>query len=209
MARKLLELNCKCVACGRLFHRKTSKIMNRTFCSRTCFNSSLRPEVLCLNCGKKFRGKNFFKFCSFECVQKWRLKHLKGSLGPWVCPQCYKTFSKYFAPQNEHPFHFCSPKCRYQWMQRERHHNWRRGVSRQPYSFNFDEKLKLAIKERDDFQCQLCYSSINLVIHHINYNKLDSSEENLLTLCNSCNSKVNYNRHFWEQYFGRQLDEAS
>ena len=33
-----------------------------------------------------------------------------------------------------------------------------------------------------------------LAIHHIDYNKKNNKEENLITLCRSCNVKVNFNR---------------
>ena len=43
-----------------------------------------------------------------------------------------------------------------------------------------------------------------IACHHINYNKLDNRPENLLTLCLSCNTKVNQNREEWQAYFERR-----
>lgn len=40
-----------------------------------------------------------------------------------------------------------------------------------------------------------------MVVHHIDYNKQNNNPENLITLCNRCNSKVNFNREYWTQYF--------
>jgi len=40
-----------------------------------------------------------------------------------------------------------------------------------------------------------------ILIHHIDYDKQNCNENNLITVCNSCNSKVNYNRDYWFVYF--------
>lgn len=40
-----------------------------------------------------------------------------------------------------------------------------------------------------------------LSIHHINYVKKNCLPDNLISLCRSCNSKVNTNRNIWERYF--------
>jgi len=41
----------------------------------------------------------------------------------------------------------------------------------------------------------------NLCVHHINYDKDDLFEFNLVTLCRSCNGKVNSRRDMWRDYF--------
>jgi len=79
--------------------------------------------------------------------------------------------------------------------------NWRGGVSYEPYSYEFNNKLKNYIREKFNHICQLCFKSANIP-HHINYNKKDNREENFILLCVSCNSKVNYNREHWIKYFG-------
>ena len=84
--------------------------------------------------------------------------------------------------------------------------NWQGGISKLPYSFDFDENLKEKIRKRDNNRCQLCgktekENKRRLAPHHINYIKIESKEENLITLCISCNSKVNFNRGFWTGFF--------
>ena len=85
----------------------------------------------------------------------------------------------------------------------EKNGAWRGGVSKLPYSFGFNENLKEKIKARDGHICQLCDCSnpSKLVIHHINYDKLNLDENQLITLCRSCNVKVNTNRDYWTDYF--------
>jgi len=80
---------------------------------------------------------------------------------------------------------------------------WRGGISRMPYDFNFNKILKTEIKERDNFECQICNKHNNntpqgLFVHHIDYNKLNSKKDNLISLCGNCHSKTNYNRHYWK-----------
>jgi hypothetical protein len=36
-----------------------------------------------------------------------------------------------------------------------------------------------------------------LTIHHIDYNKQNCNEENLITLCKGCNTRANYNKDYW------------
>ena len=83
---------------------------------------------------------------------------------------------------------------------------WNNGSSFKPYSIKFTKQLKLKIRIRDGYKCQLCgiteiEHAKNLSIHHINYNKLNCKKSNLITLCRICNSKVNANRKYWKKYF--------
>jgi hypothetical protein len=84
--------------------------------------------------------------------------------------------------------------------------NWQGGKSFEPYSKEWKRILKENIRKRDKYTCQLC--KINekklkrrLCIHHINYNKKDCSENNLISLCLRCHMKTNYNRKEWIIYF--------
>lgn len=88
---------------------------------------------------------------------------------------------------------------------KENHPNWKGGTSFEPYSPDWDETLKSKIKTRDNNECQNhnCKSIkiIQLHVHHIDYNKKNCSESNLITLCVSCHSKTNYNRKYWEKFY--------
>lgn len=89
----------------------------------------------------------------------------------------------------------------------ENNPNWRGGISSLPYCFKFNNNLKEYIRNRDNYTCQLCekvQSKIKLSIHHIHYDK-ENCNPDLITLCGSCNSRVNFNRDYWEQYFMRLL----
>jgi len=102
----------------------------------------------------------------------------------------------------------CSPQTEFKkgnipWMKGRvgnKHPNWKGGISFEPYSIDWTETLKRSIRERDHYICQLCYQYGNCV-HHIDYDKKNCNPVNLITLCGSCNVRVNYNREYWISYF--------
>lgn len=77
---------------------------------------------------------------------------------------------------------------------------WKGGISFEPYTPQFNIKLKRLIRDRDGHKCKVCCKLGNTV-HHINYNKKDCRPENLITLCSSCHGKTNNNRKKWEEFF--------
>jgi len=88
--------------------------------------------------------------------------------------------------------------------------NWQGGVSFFPYSTEFTNKLKLKIRRRDNFTCKCCKITEKehvkkfkklLSIHHIDYNKFNCKEPNLIAVCGSCNTKANSNRDYWFAYY--------
>jgi len=98
---------------------------------------------------------------------------------------------------------------------KEKHSNWKGGISCLPYALDFNKCLKNKIKERDNYKCMCCGVhniegvKVKLCIHHIDYNKLNSNDKNLITLCYSCNSKVNFNREYWNTIFNGIMIERS
>ena len=81
----------------------------------------------------------------------------------------------------------------------DKHPQWRGGISFVPYSPEFNGILKKKVKKRDGFFCQLCGEEEQLCIHHIDYNKMNSNPQNLITLCRACNSRLNINREEWQE----------
>lgn len=74
----------------------------------------------------------------------------------------------------------------------------------------FSEELKNIVKTRDNFNCQMCginedehLKSVGYIlsVHHIDYDKKNNKEYNLITLCHSCHTKTNYNRSMWKEHF--------
>lgn len=76
---------------------------------------------------------------------------------------------------------------------------WQGGISQNPYNPDLTKYKKYLIYKRDNFTCQEClrYPLKKPTVHHIDYNKQNSNESNLITLCQKCNSKANFNREYW------------
>lgn len=100
-------------------------------------------------------------------------------------------------------------KVHYDVCKGEKNGNWKGGKSFEPYTVEFNKKLKDKIKVRDNYICQGCKTKKRLSIHHINYVKEDCRMENLITLCISCNPKANYNRKHWEKYYSNIIAAAT
>ncbi len=71
--------------------------------------------------------------------------------------------------------------------------NWRGGISKDKYTYYFKKTLSKLVRSIIP-KCQECYIKTDLVAHHIDYDKLNNTTQNLITLCRSCNAKVNFNR---------------
>ena len=74
----------------------------------------------------------------------------------------------------------------------------------EPYNANFNKKTKAKIKKRDGHLCQnpFCWKVTNrLIAHHVDYDKQNCSDMNIITLCFSCNSRANFNRQYWKRLF--------
>jgi hypothetical protein len=66
-----------------------------------------------------------------------------------------------------------------------------------PIEFKY---IRKKILKRDKDICQVCLKSGN-VVHHIDYDKQNNSEENLITVCNVCNVILNYSQNYWITFF--------
>jgi len=75
---------------------------------------------------------------------------------------------------------------------------WKGGISFEPYSIDWTETLRRAIRERDKYICQICNSYGNMV-HHIDYDKRNCNPNNLVTLCRKCHIRTNHNRENWKE----------
>ncbi len=90
--------------------------------------------------------------------------------------------------------------------------NYIDGRSFFPYCEKFNNSLKKAIRIRDNHICQLCgnvwINGKKYSIHHIHYDKQNCYPD-LITLCQSCNSKVNKlsERKNYEALFMNKLND--
>jgi hypothetical protein len=83
---------------------------------------------------------------------------------------------------------------------REKSSQWQGGISFEPYPIYWNDTLKRAIRQRDRYTCRICNRE-GWCVHHIDYDKNNLNSDNLITLCNKCHQKTNFNRDKWINYF--------
>lgn len=94
----------------------------------------------------------------------------------------------------------------------EKSSNWQGGISFEPYNTDWTKTLKRSIRERDKYTCQICSKQQEdraFHVHHIDYNKLNSNPNNLITLCSNCHMKTNHNRDYWINYFSKLYERIN
>ena len=84
------------------------------------------------------------------------------------------------------------------------HPHYNNGSSGTHLGISYNRKLKWReqIFDRDNRTCQICSKTkednIVLCMHHINYIRTDFRDDNLITLCFTCNNKTSWNRKYYE-----------
>jgi hypothetical protein len=84
-----------------------------------------------------------------------------------------------------------------------------------PYQHNkYDAEFfrkKNTIRERDNYTCQKCFKKdgqfYKIEVHHIDYDKKNNKDNNLICLCHLCNVRANFNRTYWKQYYQKKMKE--
>ncbi len=93
--------------------------------------------------------------------------------------------------------------------------NYINGEGNAPYPIEFNDALKESIRKRDNYECQNCSMTEEehlivrgrvLPVHHIDYNKTNCQEDNLISLCDFCNVRVNFNRKYWKMIFQNKIN---
>lgn len=80
---------------------------------------------------------------------------------------------------------------------------WLNGKSYEKYTLDWTNSLRISIRERDKYICQICHEKqgdIAFDVHHIDYDKKNNDIMNLISLCKRCHMKTNTNREYWENY---------
>jgi len=149
----------------------------------------------------EFRSR---KTCSKECSLVLRGQTRKGAYQPHECKICGEPVTPY---EGEKTTTFnrrktCSESCRLQ-LSGIGISRTRLGLQerRNPYPPEWSSKLRRMIRDRDGNVCQLCGATPGqrtFPVHHIDYNKQHVHPSNLITLCDPCHAKTNYDRSYWE-----------
>ena len=176
-------------------------------------------EVVCEICGKKHliakykHKKGIGRFCSKVCYTLYQQQNVieissktreKMSVARKQYIEvhgCYMTGNQQTEKSKELISRNRKGKC-----MGEEHPHWNDGSSFEPYGIEFNKSLKEQIRKRDGYVCQCCGISEEelgcaLSVHHIDYDKMNNEENNLISLCNSCHAYTNHNRDVWKTYF--------
>ena len=169
-------------------------------------------QYYCLDCGKKIHyntylhGSKRCHSCATKLYFKMHSSFGRGKNSPnykdgrtnniYYCRDCKKQISIKSGVYGSH-------RCRSCANQGINHPNYKDGKGREPYSLDFTSKLKAQIRKRDNYTCKNCGMSeeehieiykCNLEIHHIDHNRINCKEDNLLTLCKKCNIRDNHKK---------------
>jgi 5-methylcytosine-specific restriction endonuclease McrA/predicted transcriptional regulator len=208
------RIKVKCAICGKEIERDPCKVKRnvRFFCSKECQYEgrkkfgfpSIRgknhpnwkggnPKSICQWCGNEFIGwrRNPNKFCSKECLYKWLSEKIVGENNPHYnrviirCDNCGKILKRIPSWVKKTKHHFCDMKCRNEF--------WFKDRFPAIYGYNW-EKIRRKVLERDKFTCQICGKrKVKLDVHHITRTgdlEKDNRLSNLITLCDSCQGRV-------------------
>lgn len=160
-----------------------------------------KRKVYCIDCNKILPisayysgGKRCLK-CLFIFRRGKNSSHyIDGrSTKIYKCKECHRVVGWQTAIYGENRCHYCS-------RLGERSNLYIDGKGYEPYPKEFNINLKKLIRNRDKYKCQIC-NKPGKFIHHINYNKKDLNNNNLITLCRKCHSATNSNRDYWYAYF--------
>ena len=188
---------CKC-GCGQLIkHKSWHKYYPSIYINGHYWNGKKQSKEMIKK--RIVRGKKHYNYKDGHCLKK------------YYCINCNKLLRKIKAKR-------CK-KCSDISLERRKKISKNvslalggNGVSRRlnNYSIDFTKRLKNKILKRDNYKCRECglskekhYKkySCNLHIHHIDYNKKNSEETNLITLCLNCHNKTLFDREDWISYF--------
>jgi hypothetical protein len=158
----------------------------------------------CIKCGNiisetSVRGSNLCKKC---CAIGYKNPAYKDgrTLKKYFCKQCNKKISYNCARNGS----YLCQECYLKTLTGKNNPNYIHGQSYTPYTSDF-KQIRKDIRNRDNYTCQICEvkeSTLkrNLSIHHINYNKQNNENNNLIALCIPCHLKTNGNRDYWFAY---------
>lgn len=99
-------------------------------------------------------------------------------------------------------------------MKMERNPAWKGGISFEPYPRAFNKELKQEIRKRDRFRCQECFRhqdelGYQLPVHHIDFDKTNNDQHNLISLCRSCHIQTQFGRENWIEYYQEKVIKNS
>jgi DNA-directed RNA polymerase subunit RPC12/RpoP len=195
-----------CLDCKKEIHRTSIRCHS---CSK---KGQLHPRFIgkphCIDCGIEiYWNSKRCKKCNFKYkklnIKKTYCLDCKQEISRLDANRCKVCSNKFFGKERIKNRNFCGTN----------NPNYKDG-SAGIYPIDFNDSLKESIRKRDNYECQNCSMTEEehlivigkvLHVHHINYNKQNCNEENLITLCNQCNTRANSNRDYWQKIYKEKI----
>lgn len=191
-----------CTRCGNVRFVKFSAKEKAKFCSLVCFNKYQKEQGVnyyLAKYGKPQPGRSDRrkKYATLEClwcgkpieVRPYRLGTRKA-----CSRECYRAYNSWRHSGERNPA-------------------WLGGLSSAPYPYDW-WKISSRVLERDGRTCRnpnCKHDTKSVDVHHIDYNKMNCSDENLIVLCDRCHSAchagLNKNREKWEAFYTQLRSE--
>lgn len=173
-------------------------------------------QIICKDCGKirfykKSKANKAGPYC-MKCKNKGERNHsyIKNASRIIVCSNCGHEKkvrpNEYLKYKNRDKKYLCIKCFILEGKKGENNPAWKGGLSFLPYPPSWTKQLKKDIWDKCNSICQICGikkhdTKLRFHVHHIDYDKNNTSKDNLILLCQSCHSKTNYNRDEWIKFF--------
>lgn len=161
--------------------------------------------VKCYRRSEKYR--NLRKLTANPRPANFQIKCITNCLYCEKCVERSKRHLERFRP-------FCNSSCQIRWQNENTDfnkgennpsfvHGGRINGRHPSYGPEFDKELKRTIKIRDRYKCQICKVNFSgkfsryLDVHHIDENKFNNSEDNLICLCKGCHTLLHKSEIKW------------
>jgi hypothetical protein len=180
----------RCSSCAN--KKRFSIPENNTMFGKNHTNKSKKKMSLILLKNKSHKGRRNGRYIHGKTLKTYYCEICRKKLCGYrhkLCRSCQAKI-RFSNPKN-HPFYID-------------------GRSFEKYPKEFNASLRKKILTRDKYTCRKCGITSKkhfkkykrqLHVHHIDYNRKNCKEDNLLVLCQKCNIVVNDNRKHWENYF--------
>lgn len=206
----------KCLDCGKEVYRNSKRC-------RLCADKKHSKRMIgknnpafkgglpyCIDCGKKLTSRKYKRCKKHNKVGKlsvWygrkHTENTKQKIRLAVSGKNNKLFGK------KRPEHSKN-------MTGKGNPNYIDGRSYIDYPSEWTKSVREFIIQRDKGKClgdnctitreeHLILYDRDIEVHHIDYNRKNCKENNLITLCKQCNIRANYNRQYWIIYFKNKI----
>lgn len=177
-----------------------------------------KVKLRCSICRREFKvsiSRSNAKYCSMQCVgisQRGKSKRESTKVTK-QCEICSKEFNVYKCHANRSKC--CSKECAFKrkslLVKGENNPAWSGGLSKFPYTYDWLQ-VSYKIRCRDGHKCMnpKCTNHSGkgkIEGHHIDHDKSNNNFSNLITLCTVCNTKANFNRKYWVEFYRKILTD--